>query len=292
MECDYVVWSAPVHTHYGRYAQDLRKELLVLGGSEDIRYGYRLAIAQDRHLAAGVRFDARGELERAMVEASGAAAIVRWADLLALRLMDLEGYHEDVSVRRVDMQRTIEVEANVGELIDGLDIADGYNYLRLRSSDRSGIEGAGLYIGSPTSDIRLRVYDKGAQLLSSGQADAVGQRNLLRVELILRRRKARHFWDLASDYPDGKAEDYILSQMIRRVPALETYLLEGRSAPVPPRMLEGREKQTERWLYDAVIPALVRYAAQEPERFNEWREELKRRVQRHPGIAQSRNGEE
>ena len=214
MRCDYLVWSADVATVYGHHAAQMYDRLVL--AYETMRYGYRLRVGDDG-VAVG-RLDRDG-VHRVMLQAAGSVAHPLWEDLVAMRRLDTEGDENKLSMRRVDMQWTVGVD-DASRVIDGLVVADGYSHLRISSLDSGGVAGSGIYVGAPTSEIRLRIYDKGAQLRSKLQSLPSGEDipEAVRFELILRKRKATLLLELAT-VSDDQAVDYVLHHVIRRVPS-------------------------------------------------------------------------
>jgi hypothetical protein len=152
-------------------------------------WGYETVSVDGGSTILGLRSSAAGgAFDRALLAVAGAGAETELHGLLGAIGPDV--MRAPVSVRRVDFQATVELQDDVNAVIDELRPAPDYAYLRLASS-AAGTEGAGLYVGSPRSDVRLRIYNKSADLERKGVLPAPGAGELLRVELILRRQAAQ-----------------------------------------------------------------------------------------------------
>jgi Replication initiation factor. len=186
-----------------------------------------------------------------------------------------------LSVRRVDFQVTVELQEDVNWLIENLKPSPEYAYLRL-SSQSAGTEGAGLYVGSPRSDVRLRIYNKTADLERKGVLPEPGSGELLRVELILRRgaaQRALHHRAAATE----NLEDLWLAHVCNRVPGLQPVLAGGRTVPPLPRLVDNRyDRATEAWIHRAVIPAIARHYAGDREALDEFVEAVVERWLKQP----------
>jgi hypothetical protein len=119
-------------------------------------------------------------------------------------------------------------------------------------------QGATVYAGSPTSDFRLRVYDKGAETGLGG--------DWVRVELQLRRALAQAFLTCALAYGLLPAFRSFLSRSVD-FPTVDWFqsVLVGKTAPKP--ILARPPSAVELWLDRQVLPALGRLSLVNPSLF-------------------------
>jgi hypothetical protein len=181
----------------------------------------------------------------------------------------------------VDFQATVELQDDVNAVIDELRPAPDYAYLRLASS-AAGTEGAGLYVGSPRSDVRLRIYNKSADLERKGVLPAPGAGELLRVELILRRQAAQRALHHRAQGGD-RMGDMWLAHVCNRVPGLAPILARGREVPPLPRLVDNRQdRATDAWLHKAVLPAIARHYQGNREGLDEFLAAIVERWEKQP----------
>ena len=279
--CDYLVVSAPavapIAGEWTRRYYDLLDNPGVRVGR---MWGYETASVDGGATILGIRLGAAGSgHDRALLAVAGAGAEPELHGLLAAIGPDV--MRSPVSVRRVDFQATVEIQDDVNALIGELRPAPDYAYLRLASS-AAGTEGAGLYVGSPRSDVRLRIYNKSADLERKGVLPAPGAGELLRVELILRRQAAQRALHHRVQNAE-RLDDLWLSHVCHRVPGLEPILARGRGVPPLPRLVDNREdRATDAWLHKAVLPAIARHYRGDREGLDEFLAAVVERWEKQP----------
>jgi hypothetical protein len=119
---------------------------------------------------------------------------------------------------------------------------------------RDSEHGETLYIGSRTSNIFLRIYDKGAEL---GTDDV-----WVRVELELKAGKARQFANLiANDGSDSAIEK--MRGVLRTVVEFPGKVWEGIVGDEDVKLTDSTKKRTDTkaWLLELVAPAMGKYIA-------------------------------
>jgi len=271
--CDYLVASAPA---IAPVAAEWRERYFRLVENPSAQggklWGYDTVTADGGATVLGIRRSGAGEsFSRAMLAVAGAPAEPELHGLLASVAGDVLG--SALSVRRVDFQYTTELQDDVNAVIEELRPAPDYAYLRLSSSAK-GTEGAGLYVGSPRSDIRLRIYNKSADLERRGIFPRPGAGELLRIELILRRAAAQRALHYRAQDSEKLAERW-LAHVCNRVPGLKDVIAPGRPVPPLPRLVDARhDRATEAWIRASVIPAVARHYAGDRESLDEFIEEL------------------
>lgn len=183
--------------------------------------------------------------DKLVVSASGSAAhtVATW---VVLALEHIPNY----SISRLDVQRTIAVN-DADEVI--LSTTTSPRYQRLLMDPRPG-RGCTLYVGSPRSRGRLRIYNKSVQ---ADTYPAVGE--YIRIEFQARDFIAETaFSGLIVNQED--AEAYLLSFLRSRVAAMAPRLYEL----LPSQHVDfsaGEERLSPRygdWLFRTVLPALRR----------------------------------
>ena len=279
--CDYLVVSAPavapVAGEWGQRYFDLLDNPSARTGR---MWGYETVSVDGGSTILGLRSSAAGgAFDRALLAVAGAGAETELHGLLGAIGPDV--MRAPVSVRRVDFQATVELQDDVNAVIDELRPAPDYAYLRLASS-AAGTEGAGLYVGSPRSDVRLRIYNKSADLERKGVLPAPGRGELLRIELILRRQAAQRALHHRAQGGDGLG-DLWLAHVCNRVPGLQPILARGREIPPLPRLVDNRQdRATDAWLYRAVLPAIARHYRGDREGLDEFLAAVVERWEKQP----------
>ena len=167
----------------------------------------------------------------------------------------------EISVARVDAQHTM-VVGDADRLINTCEPKPGYQSTRwMRLDDR----GTTLYVGSPKSDVRLRIYNKSAE--SGVKPVQVG--DYMRVELQFRNKKADHMFRAIR----ARAPRFPFLVQIKRMIDIYTYQLIHDSISADESELFPEETPKEldaisrrkAWIERSVIPALRRVIAEEPE---------------------------
>jgi hypothetical protein len=279
--CDYLVVSAPavapVAGEWGQRYFDLLDNPSARTGR---MWGYETVSVDGGSTILGLRSSAAGgAFDRALLAVAGAGAETELHGLLGAIGPDV--MRAPVSVRRVDFQATVELQDDVNAVIDELRPAPDYAYLRLASS-AAGTEGAGLYVGSPRSDVRLRIYNKSADLERKGVLPAPGAGELLRVELILRRQAAQRALHHRAQGGD-RMGDMWLAHVCNRVPGLAPILARGREVPPLPRLVDNRQdRATDAWLHKAVLPAIARHYQGNREGLDEFLAAIVERWEKQP----------
>lgn len=158
------------------------------------------------------------------------------------------------SCRRIDVaidviDGKLDIKAHY-ELID-----HGYNLPNKRKSTlmQSG-SGVTMYIGSRTSDLFMRVYDKGAE---RGTDD-----NWKRVEIEVKGNRAMFFCNMLVN-EDQLAVGETARQVIKGMADFPTMAWQKIVGDEPLTLTKGenRDKDTRRWLLEQVAPAMGRYLA-------------------------------
>ncbi|MQK95074.1 replication initiation factor domain-containing protein [Escherichia coli] len=164
------------------------------------------------------------------------------------------------SIARLDLQATIEV-VGADEWINALKHNSRYQATRVQTL---GGRGATLYVGAPSSDARLRVYNKTAE--SGIPAPDGGE--LLRVEVQTRDRYA----DAAYRALISGAEDDFLLHWTRKMIASPEHvnklagLLASGATIKMQELLQDEQwiERRKRWIERSVVPAIRRLLAVEP----------------------------
>jgi len=192
--------------------------------------------------------------DRFLIQATGSIA-----HDVAMRLqLPLE--HE-ISVARIDVQHTF-VVADADRLINSCEPNRSYQATRWVRIDEPG---ATLYVGSPRSDVRLRVYNKTAE---SGLKPTVCG-DYIRVELQFRNRKADHMFRAirarAPRFPFlvqlKRMVDGFMYQMVHDSIADEDEELFIEELPKELDAMSRRKA----WVERSVVPALRKILAEEPQ---------------------------
>jgi len=223
--------------------------------------GYWLPEPRSQYAMYGFRGYRSGRIfigerdDRFLIQATGSIA-----HDVAMRLQ-LPTEHE-ISVARIDVQHTM-VVADADRLINSCQPSRAYQATRWT---RVGEPGSTLYVGSPRSDIRLRVYNKTAE--SGVKPQVCG--DYLRVELQLRNRKADHMFRAirarAPRFPFliqlKRMVDSFMYQMVHD--SIEEEDKELLFTEELPKELDAISRR-KAWIERSVIPALRKILAEEPE---------------------------
>lgn len=167
----------------------------------------------------------------------------------------------DISVARIDIQVTL-VDSNADRTIAWLQPAKAYRATRWSAV---GEPGETLYVGSPSSDARLRVYNKSAE---SGIKPEDGG-DFLRIEVQLRNRYADKAY---SAIAEGKIE-HVWQYWVRKMlnPDDATGLIMravGSEVHWTLPVVEDQEdwvSRRKRWVETSVVPALRRLLVHDPD---------------------------
>jgi len=279
--CDYLVVSAPtIEPVAGEWKARYVKCLDNPAARAGRMWGYHTVSVDGGQTILGVRPSQVGSgFDRAMLAVAGSAAEPELHGLIAQVGGDFMG--SAVAVRRVDFQCTIEIQDDVNALIEDLRPEPEYSFLRLASS-AAGTQGAGLYVGSPRSDVRLRIYNKSADLERRGVLPKPGAGELLRIELILRRQAAQRALHHRAKGGDELGRLW-LAHVCNRVPGLQPIVAAGKEIPPLPRIVDNRhDRATEAWLHKAVLPAIARHYAGDREGLDEFLEAVVERWLKQP----------
>lgn len=192
--------------------------------------------------------------ERVLVQATG-----RIAHDVAMA-MPLDSEHE-MSVARIDVQLTFETY-NADFLINSAQPGNPYKASRWVAV---GEPGATLYVGAPSSDCRLRFYNKTAE---SGIRPPSGL-EYARIELQFRNRYADRMFRAIR----ARAPHIPWLSHLRRMIDTYTYTLAADAIkssqdelfPEEPVVEEDAIERRKRWIERSVIPAIRKVLAAEPE---------------------------
>lgn len=131
---------------------------------------------------------------------------------------------------------------------------------RYYDSHESSDDGFSIYVGAPSSDRRLRVYNKSAeQKLPFGQ--------WFRAELQLRRKVSTVISRAFSQNTMGNLHNTAWSTISQIVPHLQSadFREFGRDTDVVGVPSIPRETDTEKWLIQSIAPAIARFRHENPE---------------------------
>jgi hypothetical protein len=123
-----------------------------------------------------------------------------------------------VDVALDDMERAVEIARVVDAAATG-NFFDAVSTTTISSSSRGGAVGQTVYFGSPSSDKRLRVYDK--------TVESKGSRDCIRWEVEFRRKKSVAFmdsWMSAMSKSDDKALQLMVSSVVGAVDFRQRHL--------------------------------------------------------------------
>lgn len=158
----------------------------------------------------------------------------------------------DVKINRLDLQKTVETD-DPDAVIEAIS-KDNVPFKKLLFKN-IGDKGSTLYVGSPTSEKRLRVYNKSAQM---GRTDS----NLLRMEMIFRGTTANALWTIWKQIGAEERDEYTKKEIIKRAPTL--WGLGLINLPSVNVSLPARDSSSREWIENVVKPAIVRLAVREP----------------------------
>jgi len=183
-----------------------------------------------------------------LIQASSA-----WAQVVADRIADIIP-QKDMSVARIDLQATMWV-ADADAIITTVVPCKRYKCTLVRPLYERGCT---LYVGAPSSDARLRMYNKSVE---SGQYPPEGG-EWLRVELQLRNRYADRAWlNWRKRAQAGFLLEYLRKMTDERTYRMVRDAMEHGEEPVIDEDVD--DDWIERrlyWLRHTVIPALRRLA--------------------------------
>lgn len=142
-----------------------------------------------------------------------------------------------------------------------------YRFVEGKNGD---ISGDTLYLGSPQSDRMCRIYDKKAERRLAGVDE------WLRIELQTRSDRAKNAFASTRDNGSSSAvaghlEDFITWDNPEYTEALGWDAVEPDELPVP-------DRNRRRWLLTQCAPALAKEASMSPEFYNQFLEEVARRL--------------
>lgn len=220
----------------------------VEGGKQTVMHGYRLTI-KDK---AGYGWSRDGD--RLMIVGTGGSADVAAGMLSLFR-------RKRISIARLDIQDTVAVD-DPDRVIQFTQPAKAYKATRWSAV---GEPGETLYVGSPKSDARLRLYNKTAE---SGLSPGDGMQ-YLRIEVQLRNRYA----DQAYEQSERGGAANVLAAWVQRFLQKEDaqYLLklmQYHGVAELLRIEEPEEDWTARrkaWIEASVMPAIKRLVIAEPD---------------------------
>ena len=213
---------------------------LVFDRSESPRY--RILMGAEGYQSGGI-FVGRFPGGRWLITASGSEAEVPWIFLDSIDDAD------DISVARVDLQMTLHTR-DADYVINQITPASRYKATRIVPINSRGTT---LYIGSPASDKRLRIYNKSAQL---GEDAAVAE--LLRVELQLRNAHADTALAAARTNSKEGFFSWWRATCCAMAPALEGILPRASIAHIHIAPRSETEKSYKAWVEGVVAPALLK----------------------------------
>ncbi len=226
---DSPAWSSAVFGRLVGDVPDVRNTVMMYGA-----YGWK----------CGKVFVGEYNDGRLLVSVSGDAA---HDAAIRLRQMPIEGRRW--SIARLDLQETHAVN-DADAIVLSTDPRSRYKSHLIRPVS-SAHRGATMYVGAPKSDRRLRIYNKTAE---SGVRTPEGQ-ELVRVELVLRNRRADQAWqNLCSDI-DALFGAHV-EQMLERCPVID--IITTFRSDVRLNYVEGDDwlERRLRWIDGCVIPAL------------------------------------
>lgn len=158
---------------------------------------------------------------------------------------------EGESVARLDIQCTLPI-AQADDFILALQPGARYTAVRYENLREPG---ATLYVGSPASNKRLRVYNKTAQ---AGVTSPLGE--LVRVELQLRNERADYALAIARARGDDGLYQWWRTVVVDMAPGLAELIPQREMAHIDvPEPVVGQKRYLE-WVERCVLPALGRIA--------------------------------
>lgn len=170
---------------------------------------------------------------------------------------------ERCSIARLDVQRTVAVDKSPDEIISKVVPSSRYRSTVVREVNAEGMT---LYIGSPSSRCRLRVYNKTAE---SGLVAPDG-RNLLRVEVQTRDRYAdQAFAQVRAGNADLLIDGVILKMVDHKRSARAALdVISNGTAQVPQEwLIRDEPDEVDRrkyWIETCVMPAIRKVLAADP----------------------------
>lgn len=243
---DYLVATVEVDEYVAALEPVLAGQ--VEGGKTVSVHGYRL-IMKDK---AGYGYNRQGD--RLMIAGTGSSA-----DVAAGMLSLFRGRR--ISIARLDIQDTVAVD-DPDRVIQFTSPAKAYKATRWSSV---GEPGETLYVGSPKSDARLRLYNKTAECgLSPGNG-----LQYLRIEVQLRNKYADQAY---AQGERGGAADVLAAWVLRFVEDKDAqYLLKLMQYHGVAQLLRLEEPEEDwiarrkAWVEVSVVPALKRLILAEPD---------------------------
>lgn len=187
----------------------------------------------------------------------GACIVLRGSDLDYVRTNGGDSDQLVLDILERARPSRIDIACDICERVD---IGALYNYITAQPSAIGGRRtmyisdnegGSGAYIGSPSSDRRVRVYDKAAQL------GAPGART--RVELVVRGRRAHEAGRTIRTHGIAAYYRSHIVDMMRIDDTWYQQVTTGETAPLDP--LGRRETDSIRWLIEQVLPTFTRALA-------------------------------
>ena len=218
------------------------------GAQNAILYGARAR--RGKHGAVGVWDDGRVLVVSTGADADGVAR--------AIRSIDVEGR----SIARLDLQATLPY-AGADELIQSLEPSGRYQALRYHAVNRRGHT---LYVGAPTSNARLRVYNKTAE---AGISAPDGS-ELVRYEMQFRDKYADAGYRALLAGAEDEYMMHWLRKMLRNADVLNRvsamlsvgeYDYSTQTAIADDEWIKRRKV----WIETTVVPALRKLLVVEPE---------------------------
>jgi len=271
MYVDYLTYSITVDTGYG---SRLRTQYYGLAADPASRPLYRRSVKGFVKDGFWLGYSDK----RIYVNVSGSNAENALPDIVENLREDVEAF-ASMSVSRIDLQQTYLVDFSVLGYIQSLTPSPEYKTMLVMSKygDNKGI---GVYVGSVTSDKRLRVYDKGAQIAAqTGKSvtDMYGDGGLLRIELVLRKQVAQKaLFAIVNGDREALYTSY-RGECVKRIPQLEP-LMDMPIAPSGIDLVPEKLGRTEKWLIEQVLPALARVYMSNPAFYDEFMRQLAGRL--------------
>jgi len=199
--------------------------------------------------------------ERMLLQATGAKA----HDMLA----HVNKRWQGLSVARIDLQVTVLV-ADADSIIRGIMPPKPYKSVRMVNLNERG---STIYIGSPKSRCRMRIYNKSAEL---GE-DRIDGQEKLRVELQCRDEYGdRAMINMLSGTGDAFFRYYVLKMSDAYVTSIVDRAMANSNllAMTEVNSLKSEDSRKE-WLEHSVMPALTKLSVYDPSYFREFLDRLK-----------------
>jgi len=174
-----------------------------------------------------------------------------------------------LSVARIDLQVTVLV-ADADAIIRGIMPPKPYKSVRMLNLNERG---STIYIGSPKSRCRLRIYNKSAEL---GE-DRINDMEKLRVELQLRDEYAdRGLINMLAGTGEAFMRHYLAKMSDAYVVSVveQAFANSNLLAMTEVSSLKSEDSRKE-WLEHTVMPALFRLSVYDPGYFREFLDKLK-----------------